>query len=142
MFVNDVTGLCRNNVFGFDYNTQIPMGFNPVNNIPYNWGLGQFNSVGQYFHPAYGMVVNRFPQTLGQGIGQTFGQNFGQNFPTFGNQLNTPFVPFFPQQVPFANSFVGQNHLVPNTLGIGYGINPWGVTNWNTPMGFQSGFCR
>jgi hypothetical protein len=154
MFVNDLTGLCRNNVFGVDFNSQIPTGLNTWNTIPYNWGLG-YNVMGQYFHPSYGVVYNRLPQTVGQTFGQTFGQNiptFGQNIPTFGQgfvqnvpsfgQVNTPFVPYFGQHVPFTNPFLGHNPMITNTLGLGYGITPYGVNNWNSPLNFQSGICR
>lgn len=162
MFVNDLTGLCRNNVFGVDIASQLPMGFNAVNTIPYNWGLGSYNVLGQYFHPTYGVIYNRMPQTLGQGFGQNFGQGiapgfgqgvaqgfshtfgqgfgqgFGQNFPTFG-QVNTPFLPVVPQTA-FANPILAHNQWLANTLG--YGINPFGVTNWNTPVGTPTNICR
>jgi len=106
MFANDLTGICRNSVFGTDVNAQIPSVLNTIGNVPFNWGLGGYNVMGQYFHPAYGntygSIFNRFPQTLGQaygvggfvpsygqnfvpatygqGLGQTYGQGFGQAY--------------------------------------------------------------
>lgn len=113
MFANDLTGLCRNNLFGADINTQIPTGVNTLGNVPFNWGLGAYNVMGQYFHPAYGAaygsIFNRLPQTIGQSFvpgfvptyGQNYGQNFGQNFGhTFGQGVGQSFGQGFGQAFP------------------------------------------
>ena len=137
MFANDLTGLSRGNFLGSDLASQIPVAVNAWGQIPYGYGLGAYNVAPQIFPPSYGVIFHRIPQTYipqtmaPQGIG-TLGQ-----IPT-----NQPFVPVLTMNAPIANPLLAQGGLMTNTLGIGYGLSPFTVAPWGSPLGVQPTICR
>ena len=139
MFVNDVFGLCRSNfltgdVFGSQFGTQIPNTVGAFTQTPFGCNFTTGNIGAQAFHPLYGYMVNRIPQSFfHQGVvPQVFG-----NVSTLGTQ---PYLPFFTAQTPFTNPALAQAGLG----NIGYGFSPYNVANWNwtSPLGIQSQICR
>lgn len=122
MFVNDLSGVCRSNIFGGDITTQIPQ-INPWGQIPVGLGTTIPYGVGtQVYHPGYGVLLNRFapqgmvPQNfLPQGmVPQGFvPQAFGgvNTIP-----VNHPYFAIFASSIPFTNPFLAQSGLVPTNV--------------------------
>lgn len=145
MFVNDVFGLCRSNfltgdVFGTQIPTtvgafgQTPFGQTPFTQTPFGCNFTTGNIGAQAYHPLYGLMINRVPQSfVHQGVvPQTFG-----NVSTLGTQ---PFLPYLSAHTQFVNPALAQAGLG----NIGYGFSPYNVApwNWTNALGIQSQICR